>query len=270
MASDNGIRDLVNSLQIASPCPMKWGDMQRTEEEAIRFCGDCSKNVYDVSKMSAKDASLLLQKAEISGSSTCMQLWRRADGTVITDDCPVGLRRIRDSWKKVRSAVATFALLLMAQTSFAQTKGDSADKGLPTRGKVAVPPPVATGGFVVPSVPLGGAPVPTNWTDTAMKIDSVKKISDKIAAKTKDRPTSECKLEILKLHYQMAEEADKKGVPYFALQELGNTQAALQSMQSDSKAKDLLKQVLDAKMSTSKKLGVKDTQCIQDEIDKLK
>lgn len=277
MAIDDGTREIINNLRIASPCPMLWSDMQHTQEEAVRFCGDCRKNVYDVSKMSAQETALLLQKSEINGVSTCMQLYRRADGKLITDDCPIGLRRIRDGFQKVRSLAAAFIVFLYAQSVFAQGKNLSAqNKPTLTRGKVAVP----MGGIIAaPSQIMGGAPVATDWRTIAMKNASVKSLADKIAAREKQSPATDAdKLEVLRLRYNMAQEASKQGVPYFALQELGSIQAALQSTTESSGTKgensaqhaSLLKDVLNAKMAISKKLGVTDTKCIQDELDKLK
>lgn len=276
MAIDYGTRDIINNLRIASPCPMLWGDMQRTPEEAVRFCGDCRKNVYDVSKMSTKETALLLQKAEVSGASTCMQLYRRADGTIITDDCPVGLRRIRDAWRRVRSAAATLILFFCAQSVFAQGKDSSAQsKLIPTRGRVVVP----LGGAIAPPTPsVAGTPVAINWRTEAMKHASVKRLADQVAAKEKQASATDAdKLEVLQLRYNVAQEASKQGVPYFALQELGSIQTAIQTAHVNSgasagdslKRTSLLRDVLNAKMATSKKLGVIDTKCIQDELDKL-
>jgi len=276
MAINDGTRNIINNLRIASPCPMLWSDMQLTPEEAVRFCGDCRKNVYDVSKMSATETALLLQKAEVSGTSMCMQLYQRADGTIITDDCPVGLRRIRDAWRKVRSVAAAFVVFIGAQSVFAQEKDSSTEnKPRPSRGSVSIP----MGGAIAPSsIPLGGAPVAMDWRTEAMKNASVKNLADKIAAKEKQSPATDAdKLEVLQLRYNMAQEANKQGIPYFALQELGAIQTSLQTKSESSGAKSddsaqrtsLLKDVLNAKMATSKKLGVTDTKCIQDELDKL-
>jgi hypothetical protein len=277
MAIVDSTRNIINNLKIASPCPMMWSDMQRTPEEAIRFYGDYRKNVYDVSKMSARETALIVQKAEISGASTCMQLYQRADGTIITDDCPVGLRRIRDGFRKLRSAAATFVVFLCAQSVFAQGKDSSAQsKTIETRGRVAVP---IGGKIAPPPTLLGGAPVAIDWRTVAMKNASVKSLADKIAAKEKQSPATDAdKLEVLRLRYNMAQEASKQGVPYFTLQELGLIQADLQTTSENSGAKaensaqraSLLKDALNAKMATSKKLGVTDTKCIQDELDKLK
>jgi hypothetical protein len=291
MAIDDGTHDIINNLRIASPCPMLWDDMQRTHEEAIRFCGDCHKNVYDVSKMSAKETILLLQKAEISNASTCMQLYRRADGKVLTDDCPVGMRRIRDTWRKLRSTAATFVVFLCSQSVFAQGKAPGAESNstqtryrvaAPPGGAIPPPPPpprgVRHGGMIPPPPALSGKPAMRDWRAVAMKNASVKRLADKIAEKEKKAPvTTADKLEVLQLRYDMAQEASMQGIPSFALQELSSIQIDIQTaregagVQTNESAKlvSLLKNVLNAKMAASEKLGVTDTKCIQDELDKL-
>ncbi|MDR3615995.1 MAG: hypothetical protein P4L53_20730 [Candidatus Obscuribacterales bacterium] len=289
MAMEDGTRDIINNLRIASPCPMLWGDMQRTHEEAVRFCGDCHKKVYDVSKMSAKETTMLLQKAEVSGASICMQLYRRADGTILTDDCPVGMRRIRDTWRKLRSTAAAFVVFLCSQSLFAQGKDLAAQsKSSSTRPRVpvpsdsAVPPPppgVRFGGMIPPPPILAGKPAMTDWRAVAMKNESVKRLADKIAEKEKQATATNVeKLEVLQLRYNMAQEASKQGIPSFALQELSSIQKDIQTasesanFQTNESAKrmSLMKDVLNAKMAASNKLGVTDTKCIQDELDKLK
>lgn len=83
-------RSLLDSVRIASPCKATWDDM--AGDERVRFCGQCAKNVYNLSAMPAKDAEELLRANE---SGMCVRLYRRADGTVITADCPVGVRKKR-------------------------------------------------------------------------------------------------------------------------------------------------------------------------------
>lgn len=51
-----------------------------------------------------------------------MQLYRRFDGTIITDDCPVGLRRIRDTWRRVKSVAAGAAAFLSGWTAIGCTE----------------------------------------------------------------------------------------------------------------------------------------------------
>ena len=74
-------------LRIASPCPASWDDMEG--DDRVRFCSDCKLNVYDVSEMSEAEALAMVRETE---GRLCMRLHRRSDGTVITRDCPIGLR----------------------------------------------------------------------------------------------------------------------------------------------------------------------------------
>lgn len=95
----------INSLRIASPCPVGWERM--TGDNRKRFCGLCSLNVYNISEMNAPEVEALVWTSE---GRVCARMYRRADGTVITRDCPVGLSAYR---KKVsRFAGATLAMIL--------------------------------------------------------------------------------------------------------------------------------------------------------------
>jgi hypothetical protein len=58
-------------------------------DERTRFCSLCRRNVYNLSALTSKEALDLLQS---QGSEICGLLYRRADGTVLTADCPVGQR----------------------------------------------------------------------------------------------------------------------------------------------------------------------------------
>ena len=189
MEPDHGVRDIINNLKIASPCQMNWDEMQHTPEAAVRFCGDCRKHVYDVAKMSAMETYLLLQKADMGGGSACLQLYRRADGTVISDDCPVGLRRIRDGWRNVRSVAATFAVLICAQSAFAQKNGfHTPPAKAPSEGRFL--------GFASPII---------DWRAEAMKNGSIKIFADKIIAEEGKMPSTDSdKLKILRMRYEIA------------------------------------------------------------------
>ena len=96
--------DLINSIRIAAPCPVSWDTM--TGDEKVRFCSMCKLNVYNISNMSASEAANLIRENQ---GKLCAQILRRRDGTVITENCPVGLRKIRNAAR--RCAVAATALL---------------------------------------------------------------------------------------------------------------------------------------------------------------
>jgi hypothetical protein len=105
--------EILDSIRIAAPCPAEWGQM--TGDERARFCGQCQKHVYNLSAMSAADAVALIREKE---GQLCGRLFRRADGTVITSDCPVGLRAVARRTRRVVAAclaavVAGAALLVL-------------------------------------------------------------------------------------------------------------------------------------------------------------
>src|SRR5688572_15140063 len=95
---------LFDNLQIASPCRMEWNTMMG--DERVRFCAACRLNVYNLSGMMRTDAEALLLQTE---GRVCVRFFQRADGTVMTRDCPVGARiarRLRWAKAAVMSAVA--------------------------------------------------------------------------------------------------------------------------------------------------------------------
>lgn len=79
--------NLVDDIQIASPCPARWESM--TGDDDARHCKSCDKTVYDLSRLTAERAADLIREKE---GSLCVRLYRRRDGRVLTADCPVGLR----------------------------------------------------------------------------------------------------------------------------------------------------------------------------------
>ena len=93
---------LLSQLQIASPCPAKWEDMNG--DDKVRFCSQCQKNVFNISKMNAAEAeNLVLQKE----GHLCVRMFKRKDGTVLTQDCPVGLAKIKDKGRAMLQIAAT-------------------------------------------------------------------------------------------------------------------------------------------------------------------
>ena len=103
-------QDFLNRLQIASPCPASWAEMRG--DERARFCATCEKHVYDFSKMTAAEGMALIREKE---GQVCARLWRRADGTVITADCPIGAKRMsaRGAVSLPKAAAAAIAAAIM-------------------------------------------------------------------------------------------------------------------------------------------------------------
>ncbi|MDQ2855865.1 MAG: hypothetical protein M3R68_06025 [Acidobacteriota bacterium] len=97
----------LENVRIAAPCKADWEQMMGTER--TRFCGQCNLNVYNLSSMTRSEAEHLIASNE---GRLCVRFYRRADGSILTKNCPVGLRAIqrRLSYlsKAITSALLTF------------------------------------------------------------------------------------------------------------------------------------------------------------------
>ena len=92
-------------LRVASPCPADWNAMQG--DDRMRFCGQCEKNVYNISAMTHAEAEALIREKE---GKLCVRFYQRTDGTVLTADCPVGKRRKRNRRILVAAGAAGLSL----------------------------------------------------------------------------------------------------------------------------------------------------------------
>ncbi len=99
-------QDLLSSLQIAAPCNVSWDSM--TGGDRIRHCEQCTKNVYNISDMTKHEANEFLQATAFKA---CVTFYQRSDGTILVDNCPVGLRKIRAQYRKIAAAAGTIISL---------------------------------------------------------------------------------------------------------------------------------------------------------------
>jgi len=110
----------IDRLRIATPCPISWEQM--TGDNRVRFCDHCRLNVYNISELSPIEAETLIASTE---GRLCARLFRRADGTVLTKDCPVGLRALRRRVAK-RTAAIFAAMVSLSAVALGQ-HGSSKD-----------------------------------------------------------------------------------------------------------------------------------------------
>ena len=99
----------LDNIRVASPCNVDWDQMIGNDRS--RFCGQCNLNVYNLSSMTKAEAELLIGKTE---GRLCVRYYQRADGSIITKDCPVGLRAIRRRMSYVARAVSSAVLTFFA------------------------------------------------------------------------------------------------------------------------------------------------------------
>lgn len=102
----------LDRLYVASPCSADWEAMPGNDQ--VRFCNQCQLNVYNISAMTRKQAETLITNTE---GRLCTKLYRRADGTIITQDCPKGLQAVKRRVSRVTSATLSAVIgLFTSQT----------------------------------------------------------------------------------------------------------------------------------------------------------
>ena len=99
--------ELLDNIGVATPCDADWAAMKG--DERVRHCGDCRLNVYNLSAMTRQEAEDLLRVKE---GGLCIGYYRRADGMMLTQDCPRGLAALADKSKHGISSLARFVILM--------------------------------------------------------------------------------------------------------------------------------------------------------------
>jgi hypothetical protein len=161
----------LDHVRVASPCNVDWEQMIGTERS--RFCAQCNLNVYNLSSMSRAEAEHLISNTE---GRLCVRYYQRADGSILTQDCPVGLRALRRRLSSVSKAVASAVLGFLAGLGlYGITSREH--KAQPLMGVTAIrtlpvltpPPPNIT-------VSMGGVPMlyPRETVGRLVKIDEAR------------------------------------------------------------------------------------------------
>lgn len=143
----------LNNLKIASPCPTSWDGMYGNDQ--VRFCAECKLNVYNLSGMTRHEAEKLLLSTE---GRLCVRYFRRADGTILTQDCPVGWRALKKRVTNLAAAACTLVLGLMSAVMMTVP-----NRYEPLVGKlepVMTPTPTPSGRYLMGNVSATPTPTP--------------------------------------------------------------------------------------------------------------
>jgi hypothetical protein len=152
---------LLDQVRVASPCKADWNEM--LGDERVRFCLSCEKNVYNLSSMQRDDAENLLR--ERLGSDLCIRFYQRADGTILTQDCPEGVKKKRR--KKLALAVAGAGAMAAAAATMFLKSTDKCGTSYPVAGGAMYQgEPQATMGDVATPLPET-TPIPTTMGSAA-------------------------------------------------------------------------------------------------------
>jgi len=141
--------DPLKNVQVASPCRADWDLMIGTDR--IRFCGQCNLNVYNLSAMKRTDAESLILRNE---GRLCVRFYRRPDGSIITQDCPVGLQAIRRKMSYLTKAVFAAGLALLTSLGLHRLLPDAPIALERTMGTIALRTPPEVMGAMPPPRPV--------------------------------------------------------------------------------------------------------------------
>jgi len=93
----------LSQIEVASPCTVDWDEMEG--DEKVRFCSQCQLHVFNLSAMDVEEAGARVAEHT---DDLCIRFYRRADGTMLTRDCPEGAEGKRKRRRDQLQAAATF------------------------------------------------------------------------------------------------------------------------------------------------------------------
>src|SRR5437588_6200517 len=126
----------LDGVRVAAPCPADWNRV--VGDERMRYCGQCNLHVYNLSGMTRTEADALIANTE---GRLCVRFYRRADGTVLTRNCPVGLRALKRRVARIAGAMLSAVLGFLAGVGLDLGFATRATTTTHTMGTIAMPAP---------------------------------------------------------------------------------------------------------------------------------
>jgi hypothetical protein len=133
---------VLDQIRVAAPCSAAWDAM--TGDDRVRACGDCHKNVYNLSELTRDEAEALIRAKE---GRLCVRYFQRSDGTILLKDCAVGVKRRRRRRLVGAGVAASLAGAALAYVKWADVPVEQIQADLHERlhhdvvmGVVAPPP----------------------------------------------------------------------------------------------------------------------------------
>jgi hypothetical protein len=140
----------LEGVRVAAPCKADWEKM--VGDERVRYCNQCSLHVYNLSGMTKREAEGLVANSE---GRLCVRYYRRADGSILTSNCPTGLRAIRQRVSRIAGAALSAALGFFAGIGLDFGARPAPPPTFHTMGAMTLP---AGSGYVAPP-PVMGEPI---------------------------------------------------------------------------------------------------------------
>jgi hypothetical protein len=104
-------------------------------DDRVRHCGECKLNVFNLSEMTRAEAERFIATRE---GRLCVRFYRRIDGTIITRDCPKGLRALTERVSRIAGAVLSGMMAVMPVFAQSQASTHSANQAEAKEGQLGV------------------------------------------------------------------------------------------------------------------------------------
>lgn len=133
---------VLGRIRIASPCSADWSAMPG--DAHVRHCDACGLAVHTLSGLTSVEVARLLGRPS---PRTCVRFYRRADGTILTADCPTGRSDRRRTHARRAGMAAALVSLWAASERLAQTTWGLVGKTPPPGLLARIAPPPDDGGW---------------------------------------------------------------------------------------------------------------------------
>ena len=166
----------LDQIKVAAPCTAEWRFMLGNER--VRFCGQCSQYVYNLSEMTREQVEDLVLRHE---GRLCVRFYRRRDGTLLTSNCPVGLRALKAKYNTTKATIIKAVIAFLAYLGalgWFQSKPISS----PIMGTMVafdssdVDAPVDPTGYVVGALPVPAPPL-VKHSEKFIRAQAIYKVS---------------------------------------------------------------------------------------------
>lgn len=122
---------VLEDIHVAAPCSVPWDQMNG--DHRIRHCADCHLNVYNISEMTRSEAEQLIRHHE---GRLCVRFYRRADGTLLTRNCPRGLERLIRRVSRIAATVVATAMTV--GSAFSQAASSNTQQMQENQGNTGI------------------------------------------------------------------------------------------------------------------------------------
>ena len=95
----------LDRVSIPIQCHADWDLM--SGDDRVRYCKVCEKSVYNLSALTRRQTETLVAE---HGGKLCARIYQRPDGSILTQNCPEGMRGL--SAKITRRAGAVLSAML--------------------------------------------------------------------------------------------------------------------------------------------------------------